>query len=766
RTLPLRPQSLGRVLSRAADLLESERERDPSAELREIARNLTELDEGDPSRPLVSEHYRRAARALQHRLHELIAFSDLQPSLEWALGMLSGAVGQPESFDFLDALLRAQHYRPSAWYLALEAVNYRRFFDVIELASLRVERPEVFDAIHGTLLSLLEQRKITGLRLDHVDGLYDPIGYLRQLAQRLSEALPGSDPAELPVLVVVEKILAPGEALPASFRAHGTTGYELARVVGGVLTDRRAELNLSSTYRRFSGDTRDFDDHELCAKRDILSSLFASEATMLSHALERLAEQDRRWRDLTWHSLHNALIEIIAAFGAYRSYVRPDGTRSTEDEALINAAVASAIRRNKATNRGPYQFLRSLLLLDCDLPGAREFAMRFQQTTGPVSAKALEDTAFYRYSRNLADNEVGNRPDGVGLDLRELHAQNSLEQAEHRLSLTSTSTHDSKRGEDARARLSMLSELPNTWRRTVHELSRAAARHRSAYDGREAPSRCDEYLYYQTLVGVVPFGDSGEFFTTQEPRLQAYMLKAAREAKTLTSWLNPDEGYEAALRAFVSLTLSDPAFTATVLRFCRRIEPYAACKALAQLTLKLCSPGIPDTYQGAEVWHQVLVDPDNRRPVDYAALEAQLIALDELRFDRAALIRDLLDRYSDGRIKLFVLSELLRLRRAQPELFRTGYRPLDAGSNAIAFGRGACDGDLICIVTRFPFHVTRGRSRWSVGKTWGEQLLSGPELAGRYHDVLSDQTLEARGSLPLAQVFAQLPIAVLRRVTR
>ncbi|HEY1534674.1 MAG TPA: malto-oligosyltrehalose synthase, partial [Polyangiaceae bacterium] len=618
-----------------------------------------------------------------------------------------------------------------------------------------------------------EQRQITGIRLDHVDGLFDPIGYLRQLSERLQRALPDASgdtprpecgPAGLPVFVVVEKILAPGESLPANFCAHGTTGYEFLRAVGGVLIDRRAERSLSNTYRRFTGDTRDFEDHLLSAKRDMLSSLLASDAAMLARALERLAEQDRHWRDLTWQSLHGALVEVMAAFGAYRSYVRPDGARSANDESLINGAVAAAIRRNPTAGRGTYQFLRSLLLGDRALPGAREFAMRFQQTTGPLTAKALEDTAFYRYTRNLADNEVGGRPDSIGLELGELHAQNAHEQREHELSLTATSTHDTKRGEDARARLSMLSELPNTWRRTVLDLARSASKHRTALDGREAPARSDEYLFYQTLIGLIPFGASLDFLVESEPRLQAYMLKAVREAKTHTSWLSPDEGYELAVRNFLTGTLSDLEFTAKILRFCRRIEPYAACKALAQVTLKLCSPGIPDTFQGSEVWHQVLVDPDNRRPVDYDTLEAQLTLLDERRSNRDALIPDLLERYAGGQIKLFVVSELLRLRRAEPELFRSGYIVLEAGSDAIAFGRGRGSCELICAVTRFPFRVTRGRTPWPLGATWAAQTLSGPGIDGPYRDVLTGHIVHARDSLGLSRLFAELPIAVLRRV--
>jgi (1->4)-alpha-D-glucan 1-alpha-D-glucosylmutase len=530
-----------------------------------------------------------------------------------------------------------------------------------------------------------------------------------------------------------------------------------------VLIDARAELNLTNTYRRFTGDTRNFDDHLLQAKRDVLDTLLASEATMLARSLERSAECDRRWRDLTWHSLHGALIEVMGAFGAYRSYLQPDGTRTSEDEALINQAVATAMRRNPTAGRGAYQFLRSLLLMESAVPRASEFALRFQQTTGPVTAKALEDTAFYRYTRNVADNEVGSRPDRMGVELDVFHSHNSANQTDHRLSLTCTSTHDTKRGEDARARISMITELPNTWRQTVYALTRLAAKYRTAHEGNEAPSRSVQYLYYQTLLAVVPFGAEAEAVLELEPRVQDYMLKACREAKQQTSWLHPDLDYEAAVRGYVAGTLQDHDFRARLLRFCRRIEPYAACKALAQLVLKLCAPGIPDTYQGSELWHQVLVDPDNRRPVDYELIQATLNGLDESRADSATVLSELRSTYADGRLKLFVSSRLLRLRAAQPLLFQSGYTELNAGENCVAFGRGASGGDLICAVTRFPFRVTRGRAPWPQADHWGKTAVTGEGVSGRYRDVLSGRVLEVKGRLLLREVFADLPVAVLVR---
>jgi (1->4)-alpha-D-glucan 1-alpha-D-glucosylmutase len=763
RNLPLAPQSIGRVVARVADLLEDEVGGAIGEELRQSGRDFDAITGSESSDPSALELYRQSARAAQQRLAEVIDRNELGSAVSSALAGLAGTPGAPDSFDFLDQLLRAQNYRLCAWQLALESLNYRRFFDVNELASIRVEEPSVFEESHRKLLSLVESGAITGIRLDHIDGLFDPIGYLRQLDQRLHDVLPNSSPSELASYLIVEKILAQGEVLPAAFRAHGTTGYEFAARVTGVFVDRRAELSLSNTYRRFTGDLSSFSEHALRAKRDVLSWLLVSEAMTLSRALERLAEQDRRWRDLTFHSLHSALVEVMAAFPVYRSYVRPDGTRTEQDEAVINRAVATAIRRNPTAGRGAYQFLRSLLLLDNQLPGAREFAMRFQQTTGPVTAKALEDTAFYRYTRNLAENEVGSHPERVGVELSEFHAQNASAQVEHKLSLTATSTHDTKRGEDTRARLTILSQMPSTWRATAFELGRIAAKYRRAHEGSEAPARSDEYLYYQTVIGILPFGADHASFEGIAERVQAYMLKACREAKTHSSWLHPEPEYEAALASFVQGTLNDAEFCARIRRLCRRIDSYAACTALAQVALKMCSPGVPDTYQGSELWHQVLVDPDNRRAVDYDARSKALAELDRRSPERRSDLSKLLREFAGGAIKLFVVSELLRLRRSEPELFQSGYIPLDAGPECVAFGRGREQCDLVCVVPRFPFRITRGRTPWPLGAQWPNQELSGPGLSGRYRNLFSLERLKIAGGIGLARVFAEFPIAVLVR---
>jgi len=757
RKLPLRPSSLPSLLRKAAELVADTQPTLAEGLLR-IAGVCESLREAwqDPEQSA----YLASADAAQQELAALLRSGEASSAFSGALQMLNGVGGTASSFDFLDQLLRQQVYRLSSWRLALECINYRRFFNVNELAAICVELSQVFDSAHAKLLRLVEDSSVTGLRLDHIDGLYDPIGYLSQLDAALRRATHSKDESA-PLHLTVEKILAGTERLPEAFIAHGSTGYEFVRVVTGVFVDRRAESILTSLYRRFSGDQLSFSAHLSQAKRDILGSLLASDAMKLSHELERLAEQDRRSRDFTWRSLHDALVEVMAAFGTYRSYVRPNGERTSDDEAMINGAVADALRRNPTAARGPYQFLRSLLLQTNQAVQGAAFAMRFQQTTGPVTAKSLEDTAFYRYTRFIAENEVGSQPERLGVPIEEFHAQNLERASAAPLSLVTTSTHDTKRGEDIRARLAVLSELPNTWRRVVFELSRAAAEFRANVGGQDAPSRCDEYLFYQSLLGVMPFGAAAAHFPALEQRLQAYMLKACREAKTNTSWLNPNEDYERAVAAFVSGVLHSPAIAKTLLRFGARIDSYGACNALSQVALKMCSPGVPDTYQGSEVWHQVLVDPDNRRPVDYDALRARLEALDERAVDRLLLARGLLDRFEDGSVKLFVVRELLRLRNEQAELFAGSYQALDAGPNCIAFARSQAKDTLLCAVPRFAFRVTRGRARWPLGESWGGQRLSAPELNHNFRNVLTGEHIQFVGSAQLCDVFRHFPVAVL-----
>lgn len=748
RRLPVRPKSLPPVLQALADALPDEADR-----LRALAEQLQSIAE--PPSAEETPAYREALGRIESRLASLLESVD-ESTRSAALALLNGRRGDAASFDLIDGVLRQQVYRLSSSQLALEAINYRRFFAVNELAAIRIELPRVFEAVHRRLFELVRAGDVTGIRLDHIDGLYDPIGYLRQLDSALRETL-ASPAGEAPLHVTVEKILAPDEQLPALFVSHGTTGYEFIRLLTGVFVDAGAATSLTALYRRFTSDSLDFADHLRAAKADVLDSLLASDITMLSHELERLAETDRRSRDLTWASLHQSLREILIAFSVYRSYVRPDGARTADDEVRINRAVVEAIGSYPRLGRAGYQFVRSLLFNQAELPGAAHFAMRFQQATGPVMAKSLEDTAFYRYARFVSENEVGGRPDRLGVSTAEFHAANALRAERYPLALISSSTHDTKRGEDVRARLSVLSEMPNTWRRVAFRLAERARGFRTADS---APSRIDEYLYYQTLIGFVPFGADRVDFPALEERLQAYLLKACREAKVNTSWLYPNEDYERGVSAFIHASLADEPFVEIVRRFCVRIERYGAAKALGQVALKLCAPGVPDTYQGSELWHQVLVDPDNRGPVDYDQRETALARIDAQPLD-LALVKQLLGDFADGAVKLFVTARLLRLRHERPELFALGYVALEAGPRCIAFARGDNRAQLLCVVPRLPFHVTCGRAPWAMGTVWGDATVQAACLSGRYRNVLTGEVLELQGEVPLAGALAHFPIAVL-----
>jgi (1->4)-alpha-D-glucan 1-alpha-D-glucosylmutase len=769
RLLPLRPKTLARVLFHAADRCELHVPARSVSELRERAQEFDALqephfDDGEKAHERAGEVYRRAAEAAKWRLAALFdSDRELFEAVNDALTALSGTPGEPATFDFLDGLVRDQAYRLCAWRLALEATNYRRFFDVNELASIRVERPEVFDAVHEKLLSLFETGKITGVRLDHIDGLFDPIGYLQKLDERIARVCGASLGKTPSAYVVVEKILGPGEQLPELFRCSGTTGYEFARVLNGLFVEPKSELQLVHLYRSFTGDLRSFDEHALDAKRQVLRDLLASEVTMLSRGLENLAETDRRYRDFTLQSLHTAITEVMAAFPVYRSYIRPDGTHSDADEACINQAILSALRRNPTSDRSVYQFLREALLKCVEFAGdaGRDFALRFQQTTAPVLAKALEDTAFYRYAPLVSANEVGGDPRQLALDPSVLHEHNERRLIARPASMIASSTHDTKRGEDTRARITALSQMPSTWRRTLLALGRTAAVHRVTKDHEVTPSRVDEYLYYQALIGIFPFGAERVQPEALSERLQAYMVKACREAKLRTSWLNPDEEYERGVCAFVRDSLADAAFVSILRRLCAHLDRPASTIALAQLVLKMCSPGVPDTYQGSELWHQVLVDPDNRRPVDFADLKRRLARI-KAATDRDKLLRELLAQFAGGDVKLFVLHELLALRASKPRLFRAAYTGLDAGDCAIAFARGGHN-ELVCVVPRFPFRIARGRQRWALGASWGDARVTGAKLNDRYRNIFTGAELVPDKALRLSEVFADFPVAVLLR---
>ncbi|MGE3820763.1 MAG: malto-oligosyltrehalose synthase, partial [Isosphaeraceae bacterium] len=654
-TRPLDPKCYPSILRRNLDALRANVGED-DADLQEFLSILSALDhlpkptDRNPER--VGERLRES-RFAKERLSRLAENSPvIRRYVDDCLKELNGTPGQPATFDDLHDLLEVQSYRLAYWKTASHEINYRRFFDINQLAGLRVEEPTAFKAMHGLALRLIREGKVTGLRLDHIDGLFDPAGYLERLQtaileQRAGAFLSDEDLGELPqalsdwvqaervakpdgaaarpLYVVVEKILAVNEALPR-WPAEGTTGYEFMNDVCRLFVNPRNAAPIRKLYERFTDRTDPFPAvvHE-CKKLITWTSL-AAELNVLAHALNRLSEGDRRARDFTLDSLREALREVAVCFPVYRTYIGPDGA-SDSDRQAVDQAIRRARRRNPATESSVFDFVREAILPDRDklaedVYAARlAFAMKFQQYTSPLQAKGIEDTGFYRYHVLSSLNEVGGDPQRFGCGVAQFHQANLNRLAQTPRGLLATATHDTKRGEDARCRIHALSEVPAKWGKRVRRWAEINEECRTTIDGVPAPDRNDEYLFYQALVGSWP---AGRVEPTAPPdlieRLRDYMGKASREAKVHTSWIAPDEEYDKAVARFVERALGGPRaheFLTRFLAFHRRIAYAGMLNSLAQVALKIASPGVPDFYQGTELWEYSLVDPDNRRPVDY-----------------------------------------------------------------------------------------------------------------------------------------------------
>jgi (1->4)-alpha-D-glucan 1-alpha-D-glucosylmutase len=762
RCFPVAPRSLLPLLE--AVLAELGSEGDDVVELASIVtatRNLPARDETAEER---RTERAREKEVIKRRLEALCASSErVARTIDATVTAYGGKKGDARSFDRLDALLRDQAYRLAYWRVASEEINYRRFFDVNSLVAIRMERDDVFEAAHARVFALVGEGRIDGLRLDHTDGLYDPQGYFERLRAKGAEGL----------YVVAEKILEPGERLPRAWKIDGTTGYDATSLLGGVFVDGASERTFDAIYRRVTGETVPFAALVHQAKRSVILSSFASEMNMLAQSLERVSERSRRSRDLTLYSMRHAIIETIASFPVYRTYVREDGGRGPNDDRHIHAAITLAKRRAPHVDASVFDFLKDVLLLRGRVEADAEdralrvaFTMRFQQLTGPIMAKGVEDTAFYRYARLVSQNEVGGDPARFGVPVAALHEANASRLRDWPRSTVTTSTHDTKRAEDVRARLAVLTEMPERWGACVDEWMGVAARHRRPVDEEPAPSEVDVYLFFQIVLGAWPFagiGDRGAF----TDRVAAYMEKATREAKTRTSWVAPNAAYEEATRDFVRGMLADDAFVASMGALAEETATYAATNALGQVALKLAGPGVADTYQGCELWSFDLVDPDNRRPVDYGVRRALLHQIRERTGDRAALARDLLARFADGAIKLYVTHTLLALRRDDPALFlEGGYRPIDAGEHVVAFVRERPEGPgrtgrpaLVCVVPRLAWKLTRGERRWPIGDAWGDRTI--PLPGGAWRDVLTGARHAVAGEAKLAEVLGSFPLAVL-----
>jgi (1->4)-alpha-D-glucan 1-alpha-D-glucosylmutase len=802
RRLPTDPRTwvvlLKQALESVADRLTSD-----APERMELESIVTALEHLPPRTELgaeaVQQRYREqeVARRRLSTLHESSA--EIRQGIERAIEDYNGRRGDRASFDKLESLLAEQAYRLCHWRVATDEINYRRFFDVDSLAAIRVEEPEVFDAVHQMVLRFIEHGWVTGLRIDHADGLLDPEQYLTTLIDAVGRARAHGQAApaiadQSPLYVIVEKILARDETLPTSWPIDGTTGYEFLNLLNGLFVDRRGAYALYTAYSRFTGQPHSFIQVLYESKRTILATSLSSELYMLSQRLDRLSEQDRWSRDFTRLSLYRALREVVACFPVYRTYIRPDSDEvRQEDRQRIGAAVRTAKRRNPVMSPSFFDFIGSVLLLE-DPPGLseearherRQFALKFQQVTGPVTAKGLEDTAFYRIYPLASLNEVGGDPTIPGTTVEQFHRRVRETMTRWPRDLLTTGTHDTKRGEDLRARLNVLAEIPEQWEAAVQRWRGMNAPAQIELEGAAVPDANEEYLIYQTLVGTWPTSKlDDEAARAYVERIVAYMDKALREAKLHTSWLNPYHEYDQAVASFIRTILDrgKSPFVDDLDAFVRSIADVGFVNSLAQTLIKICAPGIADIWQGAEFWDFNLVDPDNRRLVDFAAREQALDGLvSRAQEDLPRLADELVAAWPDKRIKLFVIWRALQFRREQAEVFDGDYQPFEAEgprqAHLFAFARTAGSRWALCIVPRLarqawqdcvPEGVRRNSTgeAWPIATWWPETVVQlPPEAPERWRHVFTGRSVNVTHSgdrrlLDMGEVLGQFPVALL-----
>ncbi|MCZ7660863.1 MAG: malto-oligosyltrehalose synthase [Xanthobacteraceae bacterium] len=721
---------------------------------------LERLSDGFAQLSAWRPHIQSRATALKAELAAQAQDPQVAGAIDAAVARFNGAPGDLASWSRLDALIRDQSWRVAHFRVAADDINYRRFFNINDLAGIRMEMDEVFDHAHALVFSLLDEGTLDGLRLDHVDGLLDPKGYF----QRLRETAPR------PFYLVVEKILAPHEALREDWDVEGTTGYEFANLVTGLMIDSAGEEPLTRFYAEFTGETRDFGAIVRDCKIRIMENEMASELNVLAREAARVARSHPRTADFTNNVIRRALKQVIACFPVYRTYV-DGGTPTDADRRDIDWAIAQARRRDAALDPSVFDFLHDLLT--CDLVAAPKsgfsrvavvrVAMKVQQYSGPVMAKGLEDTAFYRYNRLLALNEVGGHPEQFRVSLAAFHYANAQRAKRWPHAMLASSTHDTKRGEDARARLAALPELAQDWAQQVPLWHRMLQARHAGSDAEAPPDRNDAYAFYQMLLGAWPVEflagpPEAEAMAAFRDRMEGAMLKALREAKVHTTWAAPNPTYEDATLDFIryALDASRPnAFLDSFAAFAARAAPLGLHNSLVQTVLKMTVPGVPDIYQGAELWDFSLVDPDNRRPVDYAARRALL----DRDADGAADLADMMMAWHDGRIKLHLVRALLGLRRRLPELFASGsYEALNATGEAAericAFARHHGEASVVVVASLFPTKSADG---------WSDEAVPLPGDGAEPWTSLFDGRSFASGSVAAAELFGRLPVAVLVR---
>ena len=835
QTIPLIFESLGDFTSLTGE--------ETARELLSVLAGFAELPKHDTAEPERAAARQREAPFIGQRLREMVERKpEIKRLVEEALRRINGRPGDGRSFDALHKLLEAQSYRLAHWRVSAEEINYRRFFDINDLVGLRMEDPKVFAATGALIRRLLAAGTVSGLRIDHPDGLLNPPQYFARLQMlyaasqcygsepkqpqaengielELQSAFSQQDAAErAPLYVVVEKILEPGEDLPGDWPVDGTVGYDFANLVNGIFIETRNSKSFTNLYQRFLGQWMDVETIIYQSKKLIMHTALSSEVNVLSHMLDEISSMNRRARDFTRSVLRDVIRETIACFPVYRTYLDERGNISERDRGYINEAIARAKRRNSSMPGMVFEFLRDILLLrgsdggDAAIYGYRKqlyFALKFQQLTGPVMAKGMEDTACYVYNRFVSVNEVGGSPKQFGVELDEFHRANLQRQQEWRDSMLTTSTHDTKRSEDVRMRLDVLSEIPRLWAAQVLRWRRSnRGKKRTLSDGRAVPDANEEYLLYQTLVGTWPLpavqrglaGDAAEatdgkgngnprtlrWALDKEQRedylarILAYMTKAVNEAKVNMSWINPNQEYTEALHNFIARILTPGSdyrpnrFLRQIEEFLPRIAMYGAINSISQTLIKLTSPGVPDIYQGQELFDFSLVDPDNRRPVDFELRGRHLREMLERSREKqeiGRLCEEMLRNWSDGRLKLWVTRCALHARRGHRELFELGnYIPLKvtgAGErNVVAYARTIGQRMAVVATPRFAYTMMGGEERMPVGEAWGatEIVLPTTSPGPPMKNLLTGEIFPAgQPTLLCREVFASLPLGLLLR---
>jgi (1->4)-alpha-D-glucan 1-alpha-D-glucosylmutase len=679
--------------------------------------------------------------------------------LDQNIKAFNGEKGNAETFNLLDTLLHQQFFQLAYWKTASENINYRRFFAVNELISVKVENLQIFEQSHSLISRLIQEQKFTGLRIDHIDGLSNPTQYLERLKEKMGN-----------VYVTIEKILELKESLP-DWNIQGTSGYDFLNYVNGVFCKQDNQEALTQVYTNVVGSDFDYSQLVREKKRLILEKDLRGDLANLAHLLKNISHHYRYSNDFTIYGLEAAIAEILILFPIYRTYVNQQGIRDI-DRAYIQEVIQGA-RANIPLLVHELNFIEKLLLLDYDsslTPAQKEqwlyFAMRMQQYTGPLMAKGVEDTVLYVYNRLISLNEVGGNPSHFGVAVEDFHGFNQAHQARWIHTMNATATHDTKRGEDARARINVLSEIPAEWEQQVKDWMALNQSKKTQLDGLEMPDRNDEYFFYQTLMGAFPFDQTER--SKLVDRLKEYVIKAIREAKVHTTWLTHNTEYETAFTRFVESVL-DPSeqneFLQTFIPFQQKVADYGIFNSLSQTLLKITAPGVPDFYQGVELWELSLVDPDNRRPVDFEQRRSLLKDLkSRAKTDLSTLLSQLLDTRHDGRIKLFLTFQALQARKGHFELFQQGdYWPLEVTgkfkNHVIAFARKFEDRFALTIVPRFLTDLTEP-GKPPIGSVWQDTSIQLPEISTHWKDTISGQILESR-DVALAQILQQFPVSLL-----